>query len=258
MDSVRPIATDRAKPRLTRGREDTRIRGLDVTQHASSVLPLDSHTTECYQHCLFHDDREPMRRFDRPAPLIDELERFQNEVRRLAFTAAHDICRQELERRLAAEAVRAQPRRRRSSAPEPAAVMPSGSAAALDVAAITGAQAAAPGHEQLALPLAAGAAPEAAAATAPGIAVADAPDRVQPAPVTTGRKRGAWTRETIIDELATWILSGTVVDAAFVTRHGPKGLVAATRRIFGRFEAAMNVAGIHVSKLYPDGPPSRP
>jgi len=66
-----------------------------------------------------------------------------------------------------------------------------------------------------------------------------------------------WTREAIINELASWLASGTTIDATFVTRHGPPGLVAATRRIFGRFEAALNVAALQVSKLYPDGPPSR-
>jgi hypothetical protein len=89
-----------------------------------------------------------------------------------------------------------------------------------------------------------------------------------PAPVTTspeqpaaapagGRKRAAWTRETVVNELASWLLSGTAIDATFVARHGPPGLVAATRRIFGRFEAALNVAALHISKLYPDGPPGR-
>jgi hypothetical protein len=53
------------------------------------------------------------------------------------------------------------------------------------------------------------------------------------------------------------MLSGTAIDAAFVTRHGPPGLVAAARRVFGRFEAALNVAGLRVSELYPDGPPQR-
>jgi hypothetical protein len=62
----------------------------------------------------------------------------------------------------------------------------------------------------------------------------------------------------VIGELASWMASGTEIDASFVTRHGPPGLVAATRRIFGRFEAALNVAGLHVSKLYPDGPPAKP
>ena len=69
-------------------------------------------------------------------------------------------------------------------------------------------------------------------------------------------KRKRWTRETIVAELATWMSSkGTVLDASFLTRHGPPGLVAATRRVFGRFDAAMNVAALHVSKLQPDGPP---
>jgi hypothetical protein len=72
----------------------------------------------------------------------------------------------------------------------------------------------------------------------------------------TGRKR-AWTRDKIVSELATWLVSGTTIDAAFVTRHGPPGLVAATRRVFGRFDAALNVASLHVSKMYPDGAPAR-
>jgi hypothetical protein len=71
------------------------------------------------------------------------------------------------------------------------------------------------------------------------------------------RKRVPWTREAIINELATWMLSGTAIDATFVRRYGPPGLVAAARRVFGRFDAALNVAGLHVSKLYPDGPPQR-
>ncbi len=66
-----------------------------------------------------------------------------------------------------------------------------------------------------------------------------------------------WTRDSIVSELATWMLSGTVIDAQFMTRHGPKGLVAAIRRVFGRFEAALNVAALHNAKLYPEGPPAR-
>ena len=66
-----------------------------------------------------------------------------------------------------------------------------------------------------------------------------------------------WTRESIINELATWMSSGTAIDAPFMTRHGPPGLVAATRRVFGRFEAALNVAALHFAKLHPEGPPAR-
>lgn len=101
----------------------------------------------------------------------------------------------------------------------------------------------------------AAAAPVAAAAPAkpPQPATAETPAAAPAAP----GKRGKWTRESIINELATWMVSGTTIDAAFVTRHGPPGLVAAARRVFGRFEAALNVAGLRVSELYPDGPPQR-
>ena len=75
-----------------------------------------------------------------------------------------------------------------------------------------------------------------------------------PDPRADGRKRAGWTREAIVNELATWIKSGTEINATFVARYGPPGLVAATRRVFGRFEAALNVAGLQVAKLNPEGP----
>jgi hypothetical protein len=76
-------------------------------------------------------------------------------------------------------------------------------------------------------------------------------------PSAVGGKRRQWTRENIVEELANWLVNGNAVDASFVTRHGPPGLAAAARRIFGRFDAALNVAGLHVAKLYPDGPPPK-
>ena len=72
-----------------------------------------------------------------------------------------------------------------------------------------------------------------------------------------GRGRPRWTREAIVSELATWLLSGTAIDAQFVARYGPRGLVTAARRIFGRFDAAFNLAALHNAKLYPDRPPAR-
>lgn len=77
--------------------------------------------------------------------------------------------------------------------------------------------------------------------------------------VTVARPNGkrVWTRDAIVDELTTWLASGTSIDASFVKRYGPPGLVAATKRVFGRFDAALNVAGLQVSKMYPDGPPTR-
>jgi hypothetical protein len=80
----------------------------------------------------------------------------------------------------------------------------------------------------------------------------------QPSSLVAGRRgRVQWTRENIVSALAAWLLGGTAIDAAFMTRHGPKGLVAAARRVFGRFDAALNVAALHNAKLYPEGPPTR-
>jgi hypothetical protein len=93
-------------------------------------------------------------------------------------------------------------------------------------------------------------------ANAPEPAAEDAAPKPAAAPTKGGRV--PWTRETIVSELASHMTSGTEIDAAFLTRHGPPGLVAAARRVFGRFEAAMNVAALHFSNLYPDGPPAKP
>jgi hypothetical protein len=180
-----------------------------------------------------------MRRSANRTVLTDEVARFQADVQRLAFAAAHAIVREELEHRLArlepAPGRTRKPRRAASpgvAAPAPAAVVP----------ATVAPQAVAP---------------EAPAVAAPAPVPAGDPPREQPAGKPAGKKRVPWTREAIIEELASWMMGGTAIDATFVTRHGPPGLVAATRRIFGRFDAALNVAGLHVSKLYPDGPPVR-
>jgi len=75
-------------------------------------------------------------------------------------------------------------------------------------------------------------------------------------PIGAGRKP-TWTREAIIEQLVPFLVGKTAVDATFISRHGPRGLVAAARKTFGRFEAAMNVASLRVSQLYPDGAPGR-
>jgi len=161
-----------------------------------------------------------MKRPDHHAALHDEFARFQAEIRRIALDAARALVHDELERRRSR--LRARP----------------GSA----VAARTAPPVAGPSESAPPAPVAA---PTAAAA---------------PPPLPTpGERKGriTWTRESVISELASWMTSGTSIDAAFITRYGPPGLVAATRRIFGRFDAALNVAGLHLSKLYPDGPPQR-
>ena len=176
---------------------------------------------------------KPMKRSDKRAALTEEVARFQAEVQRLAFETVRAVIKQELDRKLA-KLESARPRVDLSSRNE----APATPATPVPPAAAT------PEQLQLQLQL-------------PDSAPVARPQPPNPPAPTTGRKRVPWTRESIINELASWMSSGTVIDAPFVTRHGPPGLVAATRRVFGRFEAALNVAGLHVSKLYPDGPPGQ-
>jgi hypothetical protein len=197
-----------------------------------------------------------MRRHDSRTALHDVIARFQAEVHRLALAAARTVIEQELARRRA----RLEPARPRKVRP----ARPTARQLELGLEQAP--------RRQLELPLASQAAPEAAPRTggpeprredepaaAPDAAVA--PATVTPGPQpglpSGGRGRARWTRDTIISELATWMLSGTAIDAQFMTRHGPKGLVAAIRRVFGRFDAALNLAALHNSKLYPEGPPAR-
>lgn len=84
--------------------------------------------------------------------------------------------------------------------------------------------------------------------------VAAAPAPVAAAPAA--KKKRGWTRDEVIDELATWLLSGTTVEASFVKRYGRPGLAAAAKRLFGRFDAALNAANVALAQKYPDGPPS--
>jgi hypothetical protein len=188
-----------------------------------------------------------MRHPDPRAALTDEVARFQAEIRRLALAAAQEILRQELDRRLARLAA---PARRRALlaqiepvAPRPPAREPPREAAPPAEPVV---------REPAATPPAAHG-PGNGRVEGRGEARGEGRSEVR----GEGKKRSSWTREAIIEELASWMASGTAIDAAFVARHGPPGLVAATRRIFGRFDAALNVAGLHFSKLYPDGPPSR-
>ena len=196
-----------------------------------------------------------MRRSDNRAALTDEVARFQAEITRLAFATIREIVQRELDRRRAGQPApsRAKPRPKRGvAAPRmETRSAPSAAQLSLGLGESAAAQAAAAAAGDPSTGEATGAAPP-----APGDGTAPSAESA-PEPGGRGRKRVPWTREAIIKELASWMSSGTAIDATFVTRHGPPGLVAATRRVFGRFEAALNVAGLHVSKLYPDGPPGR-
>ncbi|HEY0483525.1 MAG TPA: hypothetical protein VGD37_38670 [Kofleriaceae bacterium] len=176
-----------------------------------------------------------MRRSDDRTALTDHVARFQDDIRQMALAAAREIVRQELERRLArlqrgAGRVAPVMTRTRTRKQPPAVTAPEQPAST---------------------------APAAGTAAGAGAGTGAAPDQPAAGASADGKKRAAWTRDSIVNELASWMASGTAIDAAFVTRHGPPGLVAAARRIFGRFDAALNVAGLQVEKLYPDGPPKR-
>ena len=194
-----------------------------------------------------------MRPTEARTALAEAVARFHAEAERLAWAAVHAVIEQELARRGA----RAEPSRPRKGKPKKGRQRQ-----------LTLALAVAP-KRQLELsfgqPSAVGAVPRAEsdheheqrgeleAATDSGPTTAPQPS----SPLAGRQGRIHWTRENIVSELAASLLGGTAIDAAFMTRHGPKGLVAAARRVFGRFDAALNVAALHNAKLYPEGPPTR-
>lgn len=88
------------------------------------------------------------------------------------------------------------------------------------------------------------------------VTVETAPVEATPAaPAKKGRP--AWTKERVVEELGNWLIQDPVIDAATLTRRNQSALVAAARRLFGRFDAALNAANLHLAELYPDGPPSK-
>lgn len=172
--------------------------------------------------------------------LGEALEQFESELTQLAWQLVRLILERELARRPKARPVKAvktakaakavkEPRRARAVAERKPAPT---------------------GRRRKAAP------PQLELGLVPASAPAASPVAPAPASAAPGKRR-KWTRDTVIEELATWMVNGTALDAQFLTRHGPPGLVAAARRIFGRFDAALNVAGLHFAKLYPDGPPVR-
>lgn len=205
----------------------------------------------------FDDALAPMRRSESRTVLHGEVARFQAEIQHLAFAAVRTVIEQELAQRRA----KPEPARPRKGRPAQHAKRQ------LELRFVQEPQ------RQLELPFAQHAVPDIvqraespaeprregkqAGASDAAVMPATVMPEHQPGLPAGGRGRARWTRDSIISELAIWMLSGTAIDAQFMTRHGPRGLVAAIRRVFGRFEAALNVAALHNSKLYPEGPPVR-
>jgi hypothetical protein len=204
-----------------------------------------------------------MKRLDIRAAVDEELARFEAEVRSLAFAIARAVIRQELESPMQLDLSSLTPRTAQQPKPQaarrarpPAAPEPRAARRKRPDGPEADSQPDAEDTPQLELHLASGSeAPEAAAAPPPA-PPAPPPEPPPATPATEGRQRVQWTRESIINELATWVSSGTTIDAAFMARHGPRGLVAAARKIFGRFEAAMNLTALHLSKVSAENPPS--
>lgn len=74
-------------------------------------------------------------------------------------------------------------------------------------------------------------------------------------PVDHATAEGAWTRESIVQELGRWLTTSRNLDAAFLRRHGPRGLVDAAKRNFGRFDAALNAANLAIAAKMRGNPP---
>jgi len=180
------------------------------------------------------------------SPLVDCVAVFDAQLRELAWALAEDILAREFQLAGAAASATKRPRgrghvptqqgakRRRASAKQANAQM------ALVL-------------EPAAAPAAASASPSSAAeaATDPQVPIeAIQAQDVEPAP-------RSWSRERVITELAKWLLEEPGIDAATLNRRGQASLANWAKRIFGRFDAALNAANIHLAELYPDGPPSR-
>lgn len=66
-------------------------------------------------------------------------------------------------------------------------------------------------------------------------------------PMKDDRAPEKWTRDAVIAELGRWLISTKDIEPAFLKRHGPRGLVDAAKRIFGRFDAALNAANLAIA-----------
>ena len=157
------------------------------------------------------------------------MKQFEGEIRALAYELVRGVLAAELMRRAPPAAARWPAKR-----PIRAAAKPVES---------SGAQAAKPETD--------------AALARPAKRPVDVAQVVAESSIYANGKRRTWTRERVINELARWLMAGGAIEAAFVARHGPPGLVAGAKRLFGRFDAALDAAILHLARQHPDGVPSK-
>lgn len=163
-----------------------------------------------------------MARRWRSARSTDDVPQFESKVRAVAHAIVHQVLVAEVARRQAATTrPRGDASRKRRTEPTISATIVAEASLALAV-------------ER----------PNAAREAATALAPAASPSENG----ADGRRRPRWTRESVIDELSTWLRGRHMVEAAFLLRHGPPGLVANAKRIFGRFDAALNAANLHIAR----------
>jgi hypothetical protein len=174
------------------------------------------------------------------AALSDRISRFETDLRDAVWELALSVLHKEYVRRAAAAAPqsrKAKPARGAAARRSRPAARPAARSAPRVKAVVEAAVVEAP-------------APVASPVASP---VDDAADTAAPA----RKGRPAWTKERVVEELGNWLIQDPVIDAATLTRRNQSALVAAARRLFGRFDAALNAANLHLAELYPDGPPSK-
>ncbi len=169
--------------------------------------------------------------------LASEVHRFEVALRALALALTRAVLANELERRIAAAPPRSRPqRRRRKPTPRPRERR-------LEISTTPPINLTSPGNDAEARDVGAASAMKADSLDDAGIqAPADAGT-----PASSGHAARRWTREAVVHELGAWLLAGQPAEAAFVKRHGPKGLVAAATKFFGRFDAALNTANLAIA-----------
>jgi len=89
----------------------------------------------------------------------------------------------------------------------------------------------------------------ASAPKSPALVNVTAGSAPESSPSTTKPARSStkWTRDAVISELGRWLIASKNLDMSFLKRHGPRGLVDAAKRFFGRFDAALNAANLAIA-----------